>query len=504
MLDYYKRIIITMTKKCKIVFTDEVKAKVIGLDPKTTNKCVDKLKFLVPYRFHIASYRLGRWDGSIRFFDKNGNTYINLLEDIIPVIIDGGYDFDIEDNRRHADITVPHIDANIFADHLWPEGHFKEGEPIQLREDQVEAANIFADNRYALQVLATGFGKTLLTAAVCKVVEHLGRTITIVPSQSLVEQTADDFKLVTMDVGRYYADAKEPDHKHIVTTWQSLNEIIESGDAEMLHRLTDGTIQVIVDECHQAKSESLNNILGKYLNHVPLRRGFTGTVPKEIFDAKSIFANVGTVKNTVTAKQLQDKGILSKCFVNKVITKESKKFTTYDDESAWLNKNKDRLQFISEFTELVNNTGNTLVLVNNVETGEYLNDMIPNSTFVYGKVKVKERKSAYQSIQKSNNKVIIATYQVAAVGINIPRIFNLVMLEAGKSFVRVIQTIGRGIRVAKDKDFVNIWDISCSTKFSKKHLKERVEYYDEAEYPHKEILGTYIEILEHITGIQHE
>ena len=230
-----------------------------------------------------------------------------------------------------------------------------------------------------------------------------------------------------------------------------------------------------------------------------MRRGFTGTMPKEIFDAKSIIANVGPVVNRVTAKQLQDKGILSKCHVHCVITKDKKEYTSYDQEAKSLNTDKDRLDFISEFIQEVNKTGNTLVLVNKVAAGELLNDMIPDSTFVYGKTKVKERKSTYKSVQTSDNKVIIATYQVAAVGINIPRIFNLVMIEAGKSFVRVIQTIGRGIRIAKDKDFVNIWDISSESKFSKKHLKARIEYYDESEYPYDKFTGTYRDIIEAVT-----
>jgi len=77
----------------------------------------------------------------------------------------------------------------------------------------------------------------------------------------------------------------------------------------------------------------------------------------------------------------------------------------------------------------------------------------------------------------------VATYGVAAVGINIPRIFNLVLLEPGKSFVRVIQSIGRGIRKAEDKDFVQIWDLTASSKYAKKHLTERKRFYKEAHYP---------------------
>ena len=62
-------------------------------------------------------------------------------------------------------------------------------------------------------------------------------------------------------------------------------------------------------------------------------------------------------------------------------------------------------------------------------------------------------------------------------------LFNLVLLEPGKSFVRVIQSIGRGVRMAEDKDFVQIWDVTSRCKFSKRHLTERKKYYKEASYP---------------------
>ena len=114
---------------------------------------------------------------------------------------------------------------------------------------------------------------------------------------------------------------------------------------------------------------------------------------------------------------------------------------------------------------------------------QLLQQAIPNSTFVSGATKADDRKETYDEIQTEKDKVIIATYGVAAVGINLPRIFNLVLLEPGKSFVRVIQSIGRGIRKAKDKDFVQVWDICSTAKFSKRHLTERKKFYREAQYP---------------------
>jgi superfamily II DNA or RNA helicase len=122
--------------------------------------------------------------------------------------------------------------------------------------------------------------------------------------------------------------------------------------------------------------------------------------------------------------------------------------------------------------------------VNRIQTGEILHEMIPDAVFIRGATKLSERKEHYDEVHESEGKVIIATYGVAAVGINIPRIFNLFLIEPGKSFVRVIQSIGRGIRKAKDKDFVQIWDVCATTKYSKKHLTERKKYYKEQNYPY--------------------
>ena len=129
-------------------------------------------------------------------------------------------------------------------------------------------------------------------------------------------------------------------------------------------------------------------------------------------------------------------------------------------------------------------TGNTLVLVDRIKAGEGLLERLGDDVvFISGSMKSKDRKDEYDEVSEATNKIIIATYGVAAVGINIPRIFNLVLLEPGKSFVRVIQSIGRGIRKAQDKDSVQIWDITSSAKFSKRHLTERKKFYKEANYP---------------------
>jgi superfamily II DNA or RNA helicase len=151
------------------------------------------------------------------------------------------------------------------------------------------------------------------------------------------------------------------------------------------------------------------------------------------------------------------------------------------------------MEAVARLIDKIKDTGNTLILVDRIETGKILQTQLstlfslltdrPDVVFVSGSTKAADRKEEYDEIATASNKIIIATYGVAAVGINIPRIFNLVMVESGKSFTRVIQSIGRGIRKAEDKDHVEIWDITSTCKFAKRHLTKRKAFYREANYP---------------------
>ena len=189
--------------------------------------------------------------------------------------------------------------------------------------------------------------------------------------------------------------------------------------------------------------------------------------------------------NQISAKELQDKGVLANCNVNVLQLIDLKEHSNYQSELKYLLDDVNRLDYIAGLIGNIQQSGNTLILVDRVNAGKELQKRIPNSVFVSGSTKAKDRKEEYDEVAESSDKVIIATYGVAAVGINIPRIFNLVLLEPGKSFVRVIQSIGRGIRKAHDKDFVQIWDITSTCKFAKRHLTKRKNFYKEANYPFK-------------------
>jgi superfamily II DNA or RNA helicase len=471
---------------CKLIIRDEVNIKFEGLSLEARKKLANKFKFEVPWARYQPSYRLGRWDGTVAFFGVGGTGYINQLDEILPILDDLGYDIEVDDHRQHPSIAFEKITEEFWGDKVWPSGHRFAGEPIRLRNDQVEVVNNFLETPQALQEVATGAGKTIMTATLSKICEKYGRTMIIVPNKSLVEQTEEDYINVGLDVGVYYGDRKELNKTHTICTWQSLNILDKkSHDTDLLTlaEFTEGVAAIIIDEVHQAKAEVLKKLLTVNFANSPIRWGLTGTVPKEKFEYESIRCSIGEVIHRVTANQLQEKGILAQCHVNITQVTDVKEFRSYADEYKYLVTDPDRIKWLSKRINEIALTGNTLVLVNRIDSGKMLIDFIPEAVFVSGAVKTKDRKEEYDEIKTSDNKIIVATYGVAAVGINIPRIFNLVLLEPGKSFVRVIQSIGRGIRKAEDKDFVQIWDITSSCKYAKRHLTERKKFYKDAKYP---------------------
>lgn len=482
---------------CKVIIQDEVNVSIKNLSLDTRKALVKKFKYVDPTAKYRPAYKLGRWDGAISFFGLGGSTYLSILGQVLEFIESQNYDIELEDLRTSPALSFDMVTEDFWGDKCWPTGHRFEGLPIRLRDDQVEVVNIFLENPQCIQSIVTGAGKTIITATLVKVCEKYGRTVTIVPNKSLVEQTEEDFVNCGLDVGVYYGDRKELGKTHIICTWQSLNSMNKrSKDDDELISLSEflhDVNTVIVDEAHSIQADVLKDLLTKNIASAPIRWGLTGTIPKQEIDQMNLRVSIGEVVNHVNARDLQDKGILSKCHVNIIQTAEWKEFGSYAEELKYLVTDKTRIEYLSKLIQTISESGNTLVLVDRLEAGRmiqsYLNDTLGTAeepdpvSFISGEIKTKDRKEEYDEIRVSTNKIIVASYGVAAVGISINRIFNLVLIEPGKSFVRVIQSIGRGLRVADDKDFVNIYDITATTKYAKRHLTERKRFYKEANYP---------------------
>jgi superfamily II DNA or RNA helicase len=476
-------------KTAQLIIKDEVNVKIEGLELDVRRRLVNAFKYDVPYARYLPAVRLGRWDGKVAYFQLGGSTYVNLLPDIIPIIEDHGYDIELDDQRDYRttfEFAVVH--ENTYAEISWPAGHPAAGEPVRLRDYQVSIINQFLANPQCLQEVATGAGKTIMTAALSERVEQYGRSIVIVPNKSLVTQTERDYKNMQLDVGVFFGDRKEFGRRHTICTWQSLNVLLkntrnQSADITIQEFLED-VVCVIVDEVHMAKADALKTLLTGVMARVPIRWGLTGTIPKELFESQALKVGLGPVINKLAAIDLQEQGVLAQCHVNVVQLVDHQEHTNYQSELKYLLEDPGRLDAIAGLIQEVNQSGNTLVLVDRIMAGTELAERLGDrAVFVSGATKAKERQDEYDEVAEAHDKIIVATYGVAAVGINIPRIFNLVLIEPGKSFVRVIQSIGRGIRKAEDKDYVQIWDITSTCRFAKRHLTKRKTYYREAEYP---------------------
>ena len=476
-------------KQCTIQIRDEVNIKIEGLDLDARKALVNAFKYDVPYARYLPAVRLGRWDGKVSYFQLGGSTYTNLLPDILPILEKFDYDIELDDQRDYSNtFDFDLVTEDRWAYKSWPKGHPAEGQAVMLRDYQVEIVNNFLKNPQCIQEVATGAGKTIMTATLSASIELYGRSVVIVPNKSLVTQTEKDYKNLGLDVGVYFGDRKEFGRQHTICTWQSLNILLKNTKSGVgdytIQDFIEGVVCVMVDEVHMAKADALKTLLTGIFARVPIRWGLTGTIPKEKFESQSLLVSLGPVIGKLSASELQQQGVLAQCHVNIVQLQDYVEYSNYQSELKYLLEESGRLDAMADLIRQVNETGNTLVLVDRTECGRQLVQRLGDkSVFVSGATKAKDRQDEYDEVAEATDKIIVATYGVAAVGINIPRIFNLVLIEPGKSFVRVIQSIGRGIRKAEDKEHVQIWDVTSTCKFAKRHLTKRKTFYKEANYP---------------------
>ena len=470
--------------KTVLEIRDEVNVRFTGLEVSTRRKISDACKYFLPHAYHMPSYKLGRWDGCVRYCDIGGRTYFHLLEKLIPIVQADGYEIEVKDMRNAWTFNFKEVTQTSYDHVAWPKKHPAEGQPVILRDYQVDVINKFLENTQSLQEIATGAGKTLITAVLSQKCEEYGRTIVIVPNKDLVVQTEKDYINMGLDVGVLYGDRKQFDKTHTICTWQSLSVLEKKSknyEADFpIDEFLEDVACIMVDEVHKAKADVLRNLLSGVFAHVPIRWGLTGTIPQDEHEAVGVGCSLGPVVGHMSSKELQDRGVLADLDINILQLQDGMiQFSNYAQELKWLVTDENRLKEISAIIQAAAVNGNTLVLIDRIATGERLAELNPDWVFVSGSMKQQDRQDNYDDISEMDNKVIVATYGVAAVGINIPRIFNLVMLEPGKSFVRVVQSIGRGIRKASDKDYLNVLDITSNLKYSKRHLTKRKQFYKE-------------------------
>lgn len=484
---------------CTLKILDEVNCQLLGLDFDTQKSCIRALRFFAPGARFNPAYKMGRWDGYISHMDNFGKTYNNLLDKLIPIIQKAGFEIDIEDLRDDVTYEWDEVD-NTYLSHIT-----YDNKPLVLRDEQVEVINTCLKNPQCVIDAATGLGKTNITGVLVDKASKYGRSIVIVPSIDLVVQTAEVLNSLGIDTGVYYGEKKEIDRNTTICTWQSLSSLykdVKRGKGTVYKKFTqaeidtflDGVKCVILDEAHKASGKEIQKMLTGTFRNIGIRWGLTGTVPPKEVDRLPLDIAIGPVALTIDTKQLQENNILSECEINILELQDNSVFNNYADETESLITDIDRTRYLLDLISTLKDNGNTLVLVNRVTMGEMLESELKKRGvdvfFSHGEIKSKKRKAEYETIKLADNKVIIATYGVASTGIDIPRLFNLVLVDAGKSFTRVIQSIGRVLRMAVDKNFSTVWDICSSTKYSHKQMLERKRYYKSKQQKHNYIKVT--------------
>jgi superfamily II DNA or RNA helicase len=461
----------------KLIIQDEVNVQLRGLDPGTMDACIEELTFYVPGYIHMPKFKLGWWDGKVRLMKKSGSTLLNLIGDAEHVLKREGYELDIEDHRNWVDNVSPNLS---YIDNTYlSEFTGKDGNPLSLWDHQTAAVNTAIEQGQGILEMATGAGKTVVCGIMAKIWQEFGHVVIIVPNIDLALQTQYEFKeRIGLDCGIWYGERKER-KQTTIGTWQSIDHFPE---------LFGDVVAFIVDEVHQAKANVLHEMLTGPAANVPFRFGCTGTLPKEELFRKQIYGSIGNPIYQVKSKDLQDLGILADATIYQMKLHDSKNPTwikrsgmneMWKDELDLFFALPDRLKYVAgSIEEIVTSYGNTLVLVQYRAHGKKLAELLPDAISLDGRNK--NRMETYEEFNKGDNNILICTYGIASTGIDIPRIFNLVIIEPGKKFEKVIQTLGRGLRKAEDKQTLNVFDICSDDGLSKKHATARRKLFKEA------------------------
>ena len=392
------------------------------------------------------------------------------------------YKWDFKDNKYYG---VPYqIDDRIFYEGV--ELFMNKISGVKPRDYQVDTVFHALKEFRKTIVSPTGSGKSLMIYSIARYLKSIGkRTLIVVPSKSLVEQMAKDF----LDYGWtednihkiYQGHSIDTTAPVTITTWQSVY-----GLDKKWFRQFDG---VIGDECHNFKAKCLQGIMKK-MPDAKWRYGFTGTLDGKNVHKLILEGQFGPVYRTTTSSDLMDKGFLAQLKVEIITLKhQPQTFANYNDEIETIGLMEDRNRFITNLS--CDLKGNVLVLFNRVEKhGVPLYDMINSKTdrpvhMIHGDVKVDVREEVRSIAEKSNENIILGSYGTMSTGVNIRNLHHVVFASPSKSRIRVLQSIGRGLRKAKGKDSVLLYDIAddfrggkiVRNNFTLNHLAERIKFY---------------------------
>ena len=453
----------------------------------------DYFTFEVPGAKFMPQYRNRMWDGKIRLFSPhNGRIYVGLLPYIKEYCSKKSIEYIMEKGVEN-DRNVLRESVRDFAESLRPKSR---GKPIQFRDYQIDAIWHAIQSNRCLLLSPTASGKSLIIYTLVRYYNLMNlKTLILVPTTSLVEQMYSDF----IDYGwedkyihRVYAGMDKGSKKPVViSTWQSIYK---------LHRPYFAQYGCIIgDEAHLFKAKSLTDIMAKS-GEVRYRFGLTGTLDGTQTHRLVLEGLFGQVKKIISTKELIDRGTLAEldidCIVLKHTEEEAKRvrYYTYAEEINYLVSHPKRNKFIEKLCASIK--GNTLLLFQLVEKhGVLLYNEIKTLDrkvfFVYGGTTTETREKIRAITEKEKNAIIVASYGTFSTGINIRAINNIVFASPSKSRIRVLQSIGRGLRQSDDKSRVKLFDVSDNItyksrpNFTYRHFLQRLNIYKEEQFKYE-------------------
>ena len=445
----------------------------------------DHFTFLVPGHTFVAAYRKKLWDGKIRLFNvMNHLLYYGLLEHLCKFLYLRNYKTKFVDDFKTELVILTHEDLPKL--------------PVEIRDYQLNAINHALTNHRSLLLSPTASGKSLIIYILVRYLKL--KTLILVPTTSLVSQMYNDFREYGWDVANnchtvFAGRDKGSELPVIISTWQSIYK--------MQQKYFEQYELVIGDEAHGFKSKSLTAIMTKCIN-AKYRIGTTGTLDGTQTHKLVLEGLFGKVHKVTTTKKLIDQKHLSPFTINALVLKHpdsichNLKGINYQEELEYLISSEARNKYIVNLT--IGLERNTLLLFRFVEKhGQLLYDMIKENTndrkifFVYGGTDTDTREQIRAIVESERNAVIVASYGVFSVGVNIRNLHNIIFASPSKSRIRNLQSIGRGLRLSDKKEIATLYDIADDLKFKNKknytleHFEERVKTYKEENFP----LATY-------------
>lgn len=475
---------------------NEVHLRVIS-DGGVESELADFFTFEYPGAKFTPQYRARLWDGKIRLYDQIRKTlYVGLLPYLYHFAERNEYTIETV-NELHSVEGVEYEDVQSYAESLNLHGR---GEPIDIREYQLEAVHTALNDARCVLLSPTGSGKSLIIYTLARWhLENERKVLVVVPSTSLVEQMYSDFEDYSSANGwgvrercqkLYSGFPKHFESDVMFTTWQSIYKLPK--------QWFDQFDVIIGDEAHQFKAKSLTTIMEK-LTSTRYKVGTTGSLDDKKVNRLVLEGIFGKVHRVTTTKKLQDEGKLADLKIRALLLKYSDEVRKacnkmdYQAEIDFLVKNEKRNKFIRNLA--LNCKGNTLVLFQFVEKhGAVLYDLIKakaegrNVYFIHGDTNVADRESIRKILATETDAIVVASYGTMSTGINIPSIENIIFSSPSKSVIRVLQSIGRGLRLNTGKSHCKLFDLTDDLHWKTwknhtlKHGAERYKIYAGEEF----------------------